>query len=403
LYSISPSFKTYHWGSKQKLQTFFGTPVNGEPLAEVWFGTHRTSGSEVTLSPKKTIQLQDYIVGNVDKHLGKAVQKAFGKELPFLIKLLAVSSALSIQVHPNQTQARVGFAREEAEKIRVANPLRSFKDPNPKPELFVALQTSYMFNGFLPADEILANLEGLEGKLVEQIDKILTKSANPEGVKQVFELIMDARKATDTKTELSKTLKMIQDRVEKALSPHELQDKLLLLVAQDCPKDPSVLALLLMNPMELNAYESAYIPEGRVHQYVRGFGVELMINSDNVLRAGLTKKHINREDFMEAAVFSPSGRLAANRSLTEGNLYDYRTSSRKSLGINLGRLSESGEIIQVYPDGPRIIICLNGEIELRNLRDTLSLTHSQAAFISDIDADVEVSGRGEFIMGYVSV
>jgi mannose-6-phosphate isomerase len=403
LYPISPSFKHYHWGSKQKLQTFFGTPVNGEPLAEVWFGTHRTSGSDVTLSPKKTIQLQDYIVGNVDKHLGKTVQKAYGKELPFLIKLLAVRSALSIQVHPDSTQARAGFAREEAQKIRVANPLRSFKDPNPKPELFVALQVSYMFNGFLPGEEILANLDELEGPLVDQIRSILSKNSNPDGVKAAFELILDTRKDSETKTGLNKTLTMIQDRADNSFSLNELQDKLLLLVAQDCPGDASVLALLLMNPMELNVFDSAYIPEGRVHQFVRGFGVELMINSDNVLRAGLTKKHINREAFMEAAVFSPSGRLAANRSLTEGNLYDYRTSNQKSLGINLGCLSESGEIIPVYPEGPRIIICLKGEIELRDAKDTLKLTQSQAAFISDIDAEVEVSGLGEFVMGYVSV
>jgi mannose-6-phosphate isomerase len=377
--------------------------MDDQPIAEAWFGTHRTGGSDVEISARKTIQLNDFVMGNVDKHLGKISQRKFGKELPFLMKLLAVSQSLSIQAHPTSEQAQKGFAEEEKDGIRIADPLRSFKDPNPKPELFVALQKSYIFNGFLPADEILETIADLRGKLVEDMRHNLKLHPDEEGVRECFENIMKVRGQSDQDTELSDTLANIKSRVDSDLSNNLLQDKLMLLVADDHPNDPMVLTLLMMNAMELNAYDAAFVPEGRVHVYVRGFGVEVMINSDNVLRAGLTEKHVNDKLFLEIANFSPSGRLSPVRALVDGNMYDYRSGGSTRLGVNLGELSEKKEKIEVYPQGPRMVICLNGKIVLHNDKGKLALEHAQAAFISDVDGPVTVTGDGRFVLSYVEL
>jgi mannose-6-phosphate isomerase len=263
-----------------------GTEVDGLPWAELWMGSHSGAPSRVSLpdgapSVDGEISLGEFIDG----------------ELPFLLKLLAVEKPLSIQAHPNLIQAREGFERENGEGLAPDAPSRNYRDSNHKPEILCALSPFTGLCGFRPPEEIrrlLAVFSALrEGfaPLVQALEIPDPSSALRDFFGELFSLSPEVRKAL---TEF--ILSARDESIEWELMRH---------FAQMYPGDPAIIAPLYLNVFRLEPGEAVFLKAGLLHAYIHGFAVELMANSDNVLRGGLTSKHIDIPELMKVLDFSP--------------------------------------------------------------------------------------------------
>jgi mannose-6-phosphate isomerase len=402
---IDPVFQTYDWGSTENLQEIFPNAPKGR-VAEAWFGTHLSAPSLIDTGKKNSnSNLADYIAENPIKHLGNFVAENFENKLPFLLKVLGIDKCLSLQVHPSEEQAREGFRRKLID---------DYKDGNPKPEMLVALTKSYAFNGVKSPSKILGNLEGLKGRLIEKSYSTINNNKTEEGVKNAYKAILNSKDKMESETELEKTLDSIAERYDKDQSPSLVNDGMVLMAADDHEGDVTVLNLLFLNGVKLDKFDSCDVPSNRVHAYLRGCGVEIMCNSDNVFRGGLTSKNINEEHFFKLTSFKPINQFHAESTIDARGIHNYEPGN-PYFGLYCGELENNSA--ELYPEGPRILVVLDGEftvitksntaegdddaIETTSDSETSTVKKGDAYFISDSDLNVTIRGKGEFCLGYV--
>jgi mannose-6-phosphate isomerase len=271
-YKLDNTVKHYAWGSPDRIPRLLGREnPEREPWAELWMGTHR-EGPSTTVLNGKTVALSELT------------------ELPFLLKFLAAETPLSIQAHPDLNQAREGFERENKAGIAPSDPKRNYKDPNHKPEILCALTPFTAMAGFREPAETAAFLEGLEGAgaLRAALDR-----GYGEFLLFLFALSKEERAALSVAA-----LRASRRRPEEAW-------RLCGEFARLYPGDPGILSPLYLNVLELKPFDAIFIRAGLFHAYVRGFGMECMANSDNVLRGGLTPKHIDPEELFRVLSFEP--------------------------------------------------------------------------------------------------
>ena len=260
--------KHYAWGDRQALPDLLGRPADGRPLAELWFGTHPSGVATVS----------------ADGALPERFDTVAGR-LPYLLKLLAAAEPLSLQAHPTAEQARAGFDREEA--AGVVGPERVFVDPHPKPEVVVALTAFDALCGFRPADATIALLRSIGGEADALADRVVTDGM--EGV--VTHLMVD-------RPDL--------DGVVEACAEHPSAEATWIVdLARRYPSDPAVGVALLLNLVVLRPGQAMYLPAGNLHAYLRGTAVEVMGASDNVVRGGLTAKHVDVVELLRTLDYSP--------------------------------------------------------------------------------------------------
>ena len=289
--------RDYAWGSRSALAELQGRPSPApRPEAELWMGAHPGAPSEVRCDGD-WIPLGDWIRRDPEAVLGKAVLERFGAELPFLFKVLAPVQALSIQTHPNAEQAREGFERENAAGLAPADPRRNYRDPHPKPELICALTRFEALCGFRGVNEILAGLEALEVECLAALLKALRGSPDGDGLAAFFSGLL-----TQAPGERSRLAQQVAEaaRAGRGDSRH---CALVTRLAEQYPGDPGVIAPLLLNFVVLEPGEALFLPAGELHSYLGGVGVELMANSDNVLRGGLTGKHVDVPELLATLSF----------------------------------------------------------------------------------------------------
>jgi mannose-6-phosphate isomerase len=273
---ITNSPRDYAWGSTTLLPEFLGVAPDGKPQAELWLGTHAGSPARVV---GRDGDLRD-VAG----------------ELPFLLKVLAAGAPLSLQTHPTTTQAQAGFAREDAAGIPIDAPHRNYKDPHAKPEMIYALSDEFRaLSAFRPVAETRAVLDA--------IDSGLLRDLRTDGdLKPVVERLL----TTDVAAEVADVT---------AAARHAEGDSwaTVRLLAEHYPGDPGVAVSLLLHTVVLRRGEALYLPAGNIHAYLSGLGVELMGPSDNVLRCGLTPKHVDVPELLSVVDFTPvlDPRLAA--------------------------------------------------------------------------------------------
>ncbi|WZH37185.1 MAG: mannose-6-phosphate isomerase, class I [Microbacterium enclense] len=292
LVALSNTPRAYAWGSPTLLADLEGRTPTGAPEAEVWFGDHPGSPAEVLDGSGATL----------DEWLPAAARETGSPEkLPYLLKLLAAGAPLSIQVHPSKAQAVEGFAREEAAGVPRDAGSRNYKDDNHKPEVIVALS------------ETFTALAGLRD--VEQTQRLVADLADGEGVAQ-----LRARLSADAAAEGLRaaigwalgeaTRAQIEQIVEAAASVSSpsfaAESALVRQLRESYPGDPGIVVALLMNLVELRRGEAIFVPAGVLHAYVAGLGVEIMAASDNVLRGGLTPKHIDVPELLGLVDFHPA-------------------------------------------------------------------------------------------------
>lgn len=331
MYAIRPVPKHYAWGSHRTLQHVFHLDEHEtqQPLAEMWFSGHAQSPSPIMVDGVEQ-PLTSMIERNPIDMVGRRGSEEFGPVLPYLFKLICATEPLSLQVHPVAFQARAGFNEENRAGIPLNAPERSFKDINAKSEMVVALEPFLAAVGFSTRTFALRNLELLRlpvaQRMVEALNSTATQSAGESFVmademmpiasavwsparKRLFRAFHAAITAQETDPQ-----ELLDDlQHARSLTEHTRNDlafDFAIRAAKAFPGDTSSLALLMMNPVRLEEGQSVFLPTGTPHAYIYGTAAEIMTNSDNVLRAGLTVKHkdiVNLLQCLDCRTSTPGG------------------------------------------------------------------------------------------------
>lgn len=376
--------RNYDWGSKTALAQLSGRPVPSiEPEAEMWFGAHPGSpsllGNSVDPSGTNT-SLLDAIEASPRAALGANVAERYGR-LPFLLKLLAADRALSIQVHPTKQQAEEGFARENAEGVPLDAFHRNYKDDNHKPELLVALTEFRAMAGFRPIKRTLELLDTLGVDPLTTATEALRNDPTSAGLRATLEGFFGLER-----TEVSSILDALLPRAREIASGTPGQSKWMeqtlqgvVKIAEQYPGDVGILVALLLNHLALQPGEAIYLDAGQLHAYLEGLGVEIMANSDNVLRGGLTSKNIDVAELMNLVTCEPLD----DPTLRPAAGGHYITPAPE---FDLQRL-DAGATLAV--NGPAIVLSVDDSVKV----DGRSLASAEAVWVGASDEPVEVAGR----------
>lgn len=388
----------YAWGSSSDIPCLLGVQGGNEPWAELWMGAHPASPSQVDL-PSGAAGLDRLIAADPVYCLGERAAGKYGA-LPFLFKLLAAGKPLSIQAHPNLAQAKEGFERENKANIAIDASSRNYKDPNHKPEIICALTPFTGLCGFRPPAEIRRMLEAFLKQAPAVIKDGFARMMNllkntPRGgmpaqreeesllenfFVELFNLSQDVREAL---TEYILSLNSSSSSPEINSSEMDLMTQF----AELYPNDPAVIAPLYLNVFRLEPGEAVFLKAGILHAYCSGFGVELMANSDNVLRGGLTAKHIDIPELVHVLDFSPFAPriIKPAQGASRFTYADEGTSGCEefSLSVLYGSSGGAGNDLSVFAaKGPAIAIVTEGEAIIA---DTV-LKQGESVFIPAADA-----------------
>ncbi|MCF8145727.1 MAG: mannose-6-phosphate isomerase, class I [Deltaproteobacteria bacterium] len=287
----------YAWGSRTAIPSLLGLPVPSErPAAELWLGAHPKAPSRVLVDGVWQ-SLETVIEKDPISLLGKDVAERFSNRFPFLFKVLAAERPLSIQVHPDLEQARAGFEKENCLGIALDAARRNYRDSNHKPEILCAVTRFEALKGFRPPEDVLSLLERVAGGTLSDELDLLRRDPDSRGLRRFVTslLSMDAFRKGD----------VVGQAVEGAGPLTDMDRAFWWMVALHgaYPGDIGVLSPLFLNLVTLDPGEAIYIPAGQPHAYLQGMGMELMANSDNVLRGGLTPKHIDVPELLRIVDF----------------------------------------------------------------------------------------------------
>jgi mannose-6-phosphate isomerase len=373
--------RDYAWGSTTAIAELLGTEPSGKPEAELWLGAH--AGSPSTILDQGSVggahDLAEWIDRDPVTALGVNVNakatadEANNARLPFLLKVLAAAGPLSLQAHPSPAQARAGFDRENAEGVPLDSPNRNFKDPLHKPELIYALSPTFeALCGFRAVTESLAVFDALVAA-GDASDGSSDAQAALAGFRDRL-----ASGAGDSANSADSSEPVLRDAVAWLLAGGADVDILVAAVvraagelavepvgvlAEAYPGDPGVVLSLLLNHVTLRRGEALYLPAGNIHAYLSGLGIELMAASDNVLRGGLTPKHIDVPELLAVLDFSPIAepRLAAETTALGVEVFRPDVPDFALVHIELG--ADVAEANVPLP-GPAIVLCIDGVVEV---------------------------------------
>ncbi|MEH0146486.1 mannose-6-phosphate isomerase, class I [Corynebacterium sp. Q4381] len=355
---LEPALRTYPWGSRTMLAELRGTESPAPtPEAELWFGAHPAAPSTVGGR-----SLHDVIEEDPVAALGARVADASGGELPFLVKLLAAGEPLSIQAHPSKAQAVEGFERENEQGIALDDPRRNYKDANHKPELIVALTPFRALAGFRPT-HLTRELFDVLGPL-ERYSALLSGDDPQESLRAVFTTLISLpaglRVALLGGVEVSARELIAGGAADWMFEVAET----FLQLSERYPGDVGALVALMLNHVTLAPGEALFLGAGQPHAYLHGLGVEVMANSDNVLRGGLTSKHVDVPELARVLDFTAlSDPRVAAAEVESGCEYqlpidEFRVSRHPLAG---------GATLAVDNDGPAVVLCTAGRIRLGGL------------------------------------
>ncbi|HEY6553694.1 MAG TPA: mannose-6-phosphate isomerase, class I [Vicinamibacteria bacterium] len=382
--SLDNAVQNYAWGSTTAIAALLGRPSpGGLPEAELWIGAHPKAPSRA-IDGSAECRLDEWIRRDPAATLGPAVAARYG-ELPFLLKVLAAAEPLSIQCHPNAEQARAGFTRENEGGLSFADPRRNYRDPNHKPELLVALTRFLALKGFRPLEEIMAFFAAFSADPLREALANLSRARDAGALKQLFGALLsldrDARSLL-----LSQALATAGRRSDPAWRwVGRLHDKY--------PGDVGTLAPLLLNLIELQPDEALFLGAGELHAYLEGTGLELMANSDNVLRGGLTPKHVDAGELLAVARFEggPPEVLRPMRLADTERIY--RTPASE-FQLSLIDLSPEGAYVAPPGRGVELLLGLSGNACIVADGHTVPLSQGRSAFVPAAVPSYRIEGEG---------
>ncbi len=366
VFRLINTIQEYAWGSRNAIPELLGeSSIADKPQAELWMGAHPKAPSIVLLEEGGQLPLPELIARDPAGILGATVAQKFSGRLPFLFKVLAAALPLSIQAHPNLKQAREGFRRENELGIPLDAFQRNYRDENHKPEVISALTPFWALNGFRPIPEMLDLLHSIGFPSISEHLAAFRKNPDSAGLKVFFAALMrldrESRERAITEAvdwaRRQRAGEQRNDRNETAIAPIA---RWLMRLRELYPGDIGVLSPVLLNLILLQPGDTMFLEAGVLHAYLEGTGIELMANSDNVIRGGLTPKHMDVEELLSILRFDGKAvQLVESHQIVPGERV-FQTPAEEF------RLAE----ILVDPNEPyrspgtgsiELMICLDGE------------------------------------------
>jgi mannose-6-phosphate isomerase len=326
--------------------------------------------------------------------LGDRVLGRFGPRLPFLMKVLAAETPLSLQAHPNLAQARAGYAAEEAAGVDVDAAERNYRDPNHKPELICALEPFHALVGFRDVAVTLQLLGALDSPSLAPLLAELGKRPDASGLRRFFEAVMTA--TPDVAAALSR--EVLAACVAPPPGEFENEYGWARRLGELYAGDLGIVIALCLNLVTLAPGEALYLPAGNLHAYLLGTGVEIMASSDNVLRGGLTPKHVDVPELLNVLDFAATTPDVL-RAAGTGAERVYRTPATE---FRLSRIDLEHSYSPVRSDGPEILLATEGEVTLHAGQHRLTVPQGGSALIRACDPEYDLSGRARVFRATVS-
>ncbi|MEU9788377.1 mannose-6-phosphate isomerase, class I [Streptomyces phaeochromogenes] len=345
---LDNTIRPYAWGSTTAIPRLLGVEPTGEPQAEMWMGAHPGAPSRTLRGP-----LTEVIDEAPEKELGRAAVAKFGPRLPFLLKLLAAGAPLSLQVHPDLDQAKEGYEDEERRGVPIDAPHRNYKDANHKPELICALTEFDGLCGFRTPAEAADLLAALDVDSLKPYVDLLHAHPEEAALREVLTAVLSADReqmaATVTETAAACA------RLGGAHAPYAD-------LAHHYPGDPGVIAAMLLNHVRLQPGEALFLGAGVPHAYLNGLGVEIMANSDNVLRCGLTPKHVDVPELLRIVRFEASdpGVLRPEASPDGEEVYETPIDEFR---LSRYALVAGAPVHDLTLGTPQILLCTAGSVQ----------------------------------------
>jgi len=390
--------RDYPWGDESYIPDFLGIAnPDARPFAELWMGAHPLDSSRLKMEDGVELEFFEAVAREPSQMLGPGIAARYSS-LPFLFKMLAARKSLSIQAHPSKKEAEAGFLRENKAGIPIGATRRNYRDDNHKPEIIMAITPFSAMIGFQKIAEIRRSFSALKiGDL-----NLWEGESEKDVLRSFLENLLSA--PDDAKSSLFASIADALAKTECGWS--SLQKYWISRLSEEFPGDIGVLAPLFLNIVEIQPGEALFQPVQTLHAYLEGFGLELMANSDNVLRGGLTSKHIDVVELMRTLDFSSSKpRVLKTRKADLHGICRFPVQAAEfSLGLlELSEESEDSPGVLENPrhearissgKGPLILLAMRGEIVLGDGANELRLSRGSSAFVPWAAGEVSIRGEG---------
>ena len=379
--SLHGTVQHYAWGTTDAIPNLLGVPADGRPFAEYWLGAHHVAPSRLDGTTL------DALLRERPTLIGDRSRTSFGDQLPYLLKVLSARHALSLQVHPSREQAQEGYARENEAGIAPDAPERTYKDDWPKPEILIALEEFHTRSGFRDPRRTASLFAGLgvAGELASVIGP-LTERKGPAALAEVFLDVLSLDGERAQLSELVCAAAMAHKDDEGELGEFA---RTVLELDEVFPTDPGIPAALLMNRVTLQPGEALFVPAGHMHAHLRGTGIEVMANSDNVVRGGLTTKHVDVTELVKVVEFSPSDPVVTRPEPVAPGVDRYPAPCPE---FDVWRIAPGTATVTVPGVGSaRILLVVSGTAELAGRDGTLHLGRGGSCFLA-ADEQATLSG-----------
>ncbi|MDG6894862.1 mannose-6-phosphate isomerase, class I [Volucribacter amazonae] len=387
IYKLTGTIQHYVWGGNQYIPNLLNINASNPHYAELWLGAHSSSPALIE-QDQHTIPLNQFLQQNPTA-LGQQSKKKFGNRLPYLLKILDVKQPLSIQLHPTKQQAELGFARENQQNIPLTDSKRTYKDDNHKPEMMIALSDFWLLHGFKPKSQIIESLKTRPSLTA------LAQQLAQQNLADFYAHIMQA-----DHQQLAQWLQPILEQNQGKTLPLTDPDYWVCYTAdsmQLAPQklDAGLMCFYLFNLVHLKTGEGIYQAAGIPHAYLRGQNIELMAESDNVIRGGLTPKHIDIAELLKVidyqeitpTIISPAPQA----------VYTYPTPAKDFALTQI--CYQQGQQLQRQAINAETLLVMQGKIQLTSGDSSVELTQGQSAFIC-AESHYQIEGLQE---GYLVI
>lgn len=381
---LSGDVKHYDWGGSSYIPSLLQIEnPHAEPYAEYWMGVHPQANCSITLADGQQVLLREYVAKAPEKVLGKAVYEKFGS-VPYLLKVLDVRDMLSIQVHPSKKQAAIDFEKENAIGLPLNAPDRNYKDSNHKPELMVAMSDFYLLHGFKPEAALIAIM-----KRVPELN-FFQKIFKKEGYAGLYKMAMEL-----PQQKVNELLQPLINRVIPLYKQLKLQKnsedfwaaRAALTFVQPDIIDRGIFSIYFFNLVHVKEGEAVFQNAGVPHAYLEGYNVELMASSDNVLRGGLTTKHINTVELLKHTKCEAT--IPKIIKPSKNNTYQKYKTPVKDFELSSYRL-QAGEEIKIDVTTAEIFLLTTGAATLSSKKNVVELKKGSIAAAAFQGATVKV-------------
>ncbi|EHH1225990.1 mannose-6-phosphate isomerase, class I [Vibrio vulnificus] len=392
IFKLENVIQNYAWGSQTAITELFGIDNPEQvPQAEIWMGTHPNGCSKLAHTG---MLLSDFIQSDPANVLGDYTVERFG-DLPFLFKVLSAEKPLSIQVHPSREKAIEGYQKENLQGLQLTDSSRNYKDDNHKPELVYALTFYKAMNGFRTIEEIVSLFDQAKVETLRvDLEKLILQPTST-GLKAFFDVVMNLS-AERKQRALAELLQAVDQPVKTAKAREAFE--LIKEFRQDYRDDIGLFSPLLLNIVELELGEAMFLHAETPHAYVKGTGLEIMANSDNVLRAGLTPKHMDIAELIANTNF-----ISTDRDKLILKPFNIENKTAYPIPVE----DFSFEIVNVetterrqYVRSAEILFCIEGNCAIRHGSDVVTVAAGESVFVCHSTKVYEYFGEGRLARAF---